>query len=138
MPVIETSAVSLRISGDDLVPDEITALLGVPPTSSHIKGQLLVVSQKLGTTKIAKTGFWILDATKRKPENMNGQIHELLSPMTGDLAVWQSIIKKYRVDLFCGLFLGDSDGGMTLSPQSLKALGERGIELALCVYPGGE
>ena len=74
----------------------------------------------------------------REPEGMNGQIHEILSRMTDDLSIWQSITKRFRVDLFCGLWLTGSDSGMTLSPQSLVALGERGIELGLCIYGDDE
>jgi hypothetical protein len=138
MPVIETSDVALRIGGDDLIPDEITGLLGASPSVSRSKGQMIVVSKKKGTTRIAKSGFWMLNATDREPEDINGQVQEVLSQMTSDLAVWQSITKRYRVDLLCGLFLSGTSGGLTLSPQSLMALAERGIELGLCIYSGDD
>jgi len=78
--------------------------------------------------------MWILDISDREPEDMNSQIEEILGRMTNDLSIWQSIIKRFRVDLFCGLWLSGEEGGMSLSAQSLTALGERGIELAMCIY----
>ncbi len=81
-------------------------------------------------------GVWRLQATDREPEDMDSQIREILSQTTSDLAVWRSIAEKHKIDLFCGLFLGGSNEGMTLSPQSLLALGERGIEMGLDIYSG--
>lgn len=135
MAHVQKSVVTLRIGGDDLIPDEITALLGVSPTDAHVKGQELV-GRKTGRVRIAKSGMWRLEASDREPEDMEGQIREILDQTSGDLGVWQRIGKKYQVDLFCGLFLGGSNEGLTLSPQSLRALGERGIELGLDIYSG--
>jgi hypothetical protein len=81
-------------------------------------------------------GIWMLEAEDREPEGMNGQVQELLGQLTSDLAVWKSIGKKYQIDLFCGIFLGGSNEGMTLSAACLAALGERGIEMGLDIYSG--
>jgi hypothetical protein len=54
------------------------------------------------------------------------------------LAIWRSIGEKHEIDLFCGLFLGVSNEGMSLSSKSLAALGVRGIELALDIYSGDD
>ena len=45
MPVLHHSLVTLRFFGDELNPDEITALLGASPTAAHHKGQQLTGSQ---------------------------------------------------------------------------------------------
>ena len=136
MAQIRQSAVALRIIGDDLIPDEVTALLGTSPTNAVVKGETgkHIVGPKVGDVRVARSGMWTLDASDREPEDMNSQIQEILSRMTSDLSVWQSITKRFRVDLFCGLWLTGSESGMSLSPQSLAALGERGIELAMCIY----
>jgi len=57
--------------------------------------------------------------------------------LTGDLAVWQALA-RFRPDLFCGLFMGSSNDGVSLSPRALLALGERGIELGLDIYEADE
>jgi hypothetical protein len=140
MAKVQKSDVSLRIAGDDLVPAEITALLGASPSHAHVKGERgkHIVGPKIGDVRVARSGQWRFDASDREPEDMDGQIREILSQMTCDLAVWCSITKRYRVDLFCGLFLRGDYGGMSLSPQSLTALGERGIQISLCIYAGDD
>ena len=90
----------LRIMGDDLIPGEITRLLGAPPTCAQTKGDK-ITGKMTGHVRIAKSGMWSLCASDREPEDMNGQIDEILSRVTTDLAVWQTITKKYHSDLFC-------------------------------------
>ena len=130
MSEVHHSIVALRISGDDLVPEEITAMLGASPTRAVIKGEKgrHIVGPKVGDVRVARSGIWTLEASDREPEDMNGQVCQILSQMTGDIAVWQNIVKRYRAELFCGLFLNGTYGGLTLSPQTLATLGERGIE----------
>jgi Domain of unknown function (DUF4279)/SEC-C motif len=136
MSEVNSSTVALRIIGDDLVPEEITAMLGASPNYAVTKGQMgkHIVGPKVGDVRMAKSGMWTLDASDREPEDMNGQVCQILSQMTGDIAVWQNIVKRYRAELFCGLFLNGTYGGLTLSPQTLATLGERGIEIGLCIY----
>jgi len=136
MPVLHHSLVTLRFFGDELNPDEITALLGASPTAAHHKGQQLTGSQP-GAVRIARTGSWRLNAARREPEDLEAQIFEILDQLTSDLAVWQALA-RFRPDLFCGLFMGSSNDGVSLSPRTLLALGERGIELGLDIYEAEE
>ncbi|MDX2111920.1 MAG: hypothetical protein SFY80_16955 [Verrucomicrobiota bacterium] len=50
------------------------------------------------------------------------------------MTVWEHLAKYYSLDLFCGLFLDRNNRGLTLSPKTLKAIGERGIELGFDIY----
>ncbi|HEL3194811.1 TPA: DUF4279 domain-containing protein [Stenotrophomonas maltophilia] len=136
MAVLDQSLVTLRFFGEDLLPEKISALLGATPTASRHKGQELRGSQS-GTVRIARTGSWQLDAERREPEDLEAQIFEILDQLTADLAVWQSLA-RFRPDLFCGLFMGSSNGGVSLSPRALLALGQRGIELGLDIYDAEE
>jgi len=137
MAQVQKSSVCLRICGDDLVPAAITRLLGAKPTAAQTKGEK-IIGRKTGHVRIAKMGMWRLNAKQREPEDMDTQIHEILSQVTSDLTVWRNISEKYQIDLFCGLFLGGSNEGMTLSAQSLAALGERGVEMGLDIYSGSD
>ncbi|WP_035612076.1 DUF4279 domain-containing protein [Haloferula sp. BvORR071] len=137
MAQVERSAACLRIHGEDLDPGEITRLLGVTPTYTTRKGEKLG-GEVGGRVRIAKAGMWSIEASERSPEDLDGQIEEILSQATGDPAVWRTLGEKYPMDLFCGLFLGVTNEGMSLSAKSLAALGERGIELELDIYSGGD
>ncbi|WNH53869.1 DUF4279 domain-containing protein [Stenotrophomonas oahuensis] len=132
MGAFDHSMAALRFFGDELVPDEISALLGAKPTESHYRGQELV-GRHSGIKRIAKTGSWRLRAAERKPEDLEGQIFEILEQLTQDLSIWASL-SRFEPDLFCGLFMGSSNDGMYLSAKALLALGERGITLGLDTY----
>jgi len=136
MAAFDHSLVTLRFFGDDLLPDEISALLGAAATASHHKGQELAGSHS-GVVRIARTGSWRMASMRREPEDLETQIFEILDQLTGDPAIWKSLA-RFRPDLFCGLFMASSNDGVSLSPKVLLALGERGIELGLDIYDAHE
>jgi hypothetical protein len=78
--------------------------------------------------------MWCLHSRDHEPENLDGQIEAILAKLTGDVQTWQDLARRFRVDLFCGLFMGHANERLAISPASLVALGQRGIELALDVY----
>jgi hypothetical protein len=126
MAHVKKSTVSLRVYGKDLIPDKISVLLGACPTSG-----LTMAENKAG-----KVGMWRLQASSREPADLDSQIQELLSQITGDLAVWQSITDKYQADIFFGLFMGRRNEAVAISAQSMAALGTRGIRMGLDIYGG--
>lgn len=136
--VYETLA-SLRIFGDDLDPDEISALLGASPTSCAIKGQDRVGRDGI-KRGVVRTGRWLLEAIPRQPEDLDSQIVELLSALTSDAAVWRRLAARFKADIFCGLFMKESNEGLGLRPETLEMVGSRGLSLGFDIYgpsPGG-
>ena len=133
MGSLDHSIVTLRIFGDDLIPQKMSELLGASPDSAHVKGEELV-GKSTGQVRIARTGSWRLEARHRYPEDIESQVFEILGRLTSDLAVWRSICANYKVNMFCGLFMASSNDGLELSPRALLALGERGIPLWLDIY----
>lgn len=131
MAHLHRSAAALRVAGDALDPKEITRLLGCRPTDCYMKGD---VKHSKHRDIVRKTGMWSLQATDRQPEDLNAQVAELLRQLTPDLSVWTSLSQQFEVDLFCGFFMQESDEGLDISAQTLKALGDRGVKLGLCLY----
>lgn len=136
MGAIEYSKATLRIFGDDLIPEYVSNLLGGTATKSK-KGDK-DVSKTSGKVQIAKTGSWHFQAKKREPEDLNAQIEVILSQLTSDLAIWEKLYQSYNVDMFCGLFMGNWNDGLSLSPEIMLALGQRRIVLSLDVYSGSD
>jgi hypothetical protein len=134
MATLARSVASLRITGDSLEPDEITRLLGHPPTKSQTKGQELHGSS--GRTRVAKFGGWWLEAQEAIPADLDDQARELLERLTADLSVWLDVSSRFKVDLFCGWFMQAQNEGIGIAATTLRALGERGIELSLDIYGG--
>lgn len=130
MGPVKRSKVSLRIGGIDLNPDEITNLLGCQPTRVRTRGTAI----KTGSDFISPSGGWSLHVTESSPEDLDGQIAELLSKLTSDLEVWALIGSRFKLDIFCGLFMSNGNQGLSLSVASLDALSRRGIELCLDIY----
>jgi hypothetical protein len=130
---VAESKTTLRIFGDDLDPDEVSRLLGGIPTLSEKKGD--AITKKSGT-RIARTGRWDLRAEPRSasPEDVDGQIAELLSKLTPDISVWKALAGKYKMDFFVGLFMKESNEGLVVSATTMKLLGERGISLGFDIY----
>jgi Domain of unknown function (DUF4279) len=65
------------------------------------------------------------------------QIKSILGKLTSDVSSWKRLAAAFEVDLFCGHFMQKENEGLSISPESLAMLGERGIALALDIY-GGE
>ncbi len=133
MAHLERSVATLRIMGDELVPEEMSRLLGAEPTSSHERGHQ-GVSGPSGRIVARNSGMWHLRAKETKPENLDWQVSELLGLVTSDLSVWSSIAARFRVDLFCGWFMGSGNEGVAISPETMVALGQRGIQLSIDIY----
>jgi hypothetical protein len=131
MAALYKSVASLRIAGDALDPTEVTRLLGAEPSWGQVKGQQL--PSKSGT-RVARIGMWSLEATPMEPEDLNSQVAELLGRLTSDLEVWKSLGDRFEIDLFCGWFMEGSNEGVSISPETLIALGEREIELGIDLY----
>jgi hypothetical protein len=131
MGKLESSQASIGFYGDDLDPSDITLALG-EPTVAVAKGEAWV--NEYGTERTAKTGSWLLVAETREPEELDWQINDLLSRLNDDLVAWRSFAGRYRGRVFCGLFLASQNDGLTLRPETLVRIGERGLVVDLDIY----
>ncbi len=58
----------------------------------------------------------------------------MLEGLTQDFDVWHSLAGRYKIDVFCGWFMKESNEGVDITSETLVALGQRGIALALDIY----
>lgn len=131
---MKRSAASLRVFGEALDPDEITRLLGKPPSGAHRKGDVVGPRKN----RVAPQGSWRLAANDREPGDLDSQVEEILGGITDDLSIWRHIGQMSAIDLFCGVWLDGSAEEFYLSPATLIKLGERGIWLTLDTYAAVE
>jgi hypothetical protein len=68
------------------------------------------------------------------PRTFLGQISEILGELPQDPDVWRRLGAKYRIDLFCGVFMGSANDGLSFPGDLLKLLCERSIALNLDIY----
>lgn len=133
MSALHRSLATLRLSGDDLNPVEITKLLGCEPTRQQSKGEL-TESRHGWAPRIAGYGAWRLEATVTEPANIDAQVAELLGKVSAEMSVWHDLTERFHVNIFCGWFMKEGNEGIDLSPDTLLALGSRRLPLALDIY----
>jgi len=128
---LESTVVSLRIFGEDLDPDELTAMLGTSPTAAFRKGDPR--STRPGSPPRPE-GSWHLKSERASPGDLDSQIRDLLARTTKDPTVWRRIHDRFRADLFAGLFMTSANDGLTLTPDTLSAASVRGLAIGLDIY----
>jgi hypothetical protein len=133
MAALARSRAALRLFGADLRPEEITALLGAAPTSSHRRGE---PDHRRRSARLRTDGGWVLEADDTTPADPDRQIAQILDQLTADPAVWQSLAARFKLDMFCGWFMDELNEGVSLSVASLRSLAERGILLDMDIYGG--
>jgi hypothetical protein len=127
--LLPTVRASLRICGDELMPEEVTKLLGCTPSRSHRKGDTITSKKFIHS---APTGVWLLNS--HREGGVGRIVNGLLDSVTGDPQVWQMLSKNFRVECFVGVFATSINSGFSISADTLKRLGDLGIALALDLY----
>jgi len=113
------SQVSLRIFGDDLDPGEISNILGVASTHSERKGEV-IIENVTKNKRTATTGRWSISSNLPSETDVEDKPSELLDQVSNGEAVWDLINKKYKVDIFCGMFMEAENREFSLSVKILK------------------
>lgn len=123
---VDRWTVALRVYGDELDPDSISALLGCPPSSAQRRGD-----------PFPKKGRWVLEIDSRncaENDQVDDGIKMLLARLPSDRAVWVSLTSTYAVNIFCGVFLASSNQGFGVSTEALRLLSDRSLEIGFDVY----
>ena len=132
MAAIARVRASLRVLGDALEPDEVSALLGHEPTRCHRKGD------KCGPhgASIEPTGAWILDSRISEKAEVEDHVESILALLSNDADEWASLTERFSASILCGIFLDQYNEGFELSPRLCKALASRGLVIAFDIYSG--
>lgn len=89
-------------------------------------------------TRTATFGMWLLEAQETEPGNLDTQVSDILSRLTTDASAWAQLHASYGVHLFCGWFMEYGNEGISIEPETMSALGERGILLDIDMYSGDD
>ena len=81
--------VTLRFAGDDLDPDEISAILPVKPTRAHRKGEEFFAGPRAGNLR-GRTGMWFLATDKLVPsDNLQDHLAFVQKLLSSDAGRYQ-------------------------------------------------
>jgi hypothetical protein len=127
---------TLRISGDHLDPREITTLLGVEPDLAYRKGGVWKTPR--GTPVVGRTGLWNVRAKDVVSDSFEEAIARFLSGIPAAPDVFSALASRFRLELFCGLFLNEYNSGLEISPAVMTLMVERGISLDLDIYSSSD
>ncbi|HTE39575.1 MAG TPA: DUF4279 domain-containing protein [Steroidobacteraceae bacterium] len=95
--------------------------------------ELDAVSELLGCVS-DNPNRWIIAAPESEGAKLDDQVASILGRLATDLEIWRQVSSKYRVDIFCGLFLERPNRGVSISPDTMTQLGARGIEFGFDIY----
>lgn len=130
-------SISIEIHSDDLVPDEVTSLLGVEPTQVQQKGKPWVTPNGKHV-RVGKFGRWSLELKPNETDEWDvaEAAKILLSRVPADSAKWRALSSRARVRLSVGVSLGSFNQGLSVDPALLRLLADREMQLDLDIYAG--
>lgn len=134
-----TISVTLRLTGDDLIPQEITSFLAVDPTTSRRKGEIRISSTKKEI--VAKTGVWAWKISDF--ENDLGLL-DLIENLRAKFQLAGVVLKKLPgvenawVDLCVESDAGSQERAVVelfLDEKAIGSLYALGLPIEITVYP---
>lgn len=132
MDSLQRASATLLINGDDLIPSDLTALLGATPRLGVLKGETYLTSH--GKEMVARTGMWHFGGDYRSPPDLDEQISALLSALPSESGLWSNLTLRFECWLSVGAYLNGWTGGITLSPSTLTLLSERSLPIDFDLY----
>jgi hypothetical protein len=126
--------VSLRLTGDGVEPDEVTAALGLEPTYSARKGDHFRQNPRY---MVHRSNIWTHSVTADSNVPFEEQIPSLLDQLEARSVALDDLLDRADVEaeLFLGFSSGDGQGGTFFPPGLLSRIGALGLALDLDLYP---
>ena len=126
----KSSQACLWIGGDALRPDQISAILGLEPTQSGVKGERYGPRHNL----VRRASFWLLKCPLSDRLPLAKHLKWLLDLFEPKLDLINSIAKGSTVMFFCGFSSENGQGGVTFDPTLLSRLANFGILFVLDLH----
>ncbi len=113
--------VDLRISGEHLVPGEITSILGIEPTRAWAKGDGF---QSKGGTRNRPWGMWHLTTQDDNSKSLESHCERLLGLLKGREGAIKALVARgdVYVDIAIWLNAGGEPTGFQLRAETLREL----------------
>jgi uncharacterized protein DUF4279 len=125
--------VCLRLLGDELVPQEITAILRCDPTSAGCKGEPRI-GPNGDVRGHRRIGVWIREHKPNADDTVDEAIAEILAELPSDPQLWQSLQQRFKIDLICDITVRGVNQGFELSPDVLKRVAALDIPLGVDIF----
>ena len=130
--VVDETRVWLGLYGELLDPIEISATLGLEPTSAHKRGDAR------RTAGPWPQGAWILTKEGEPSEQPAEVLRVLLDALPSDPDVWAALRGRFAVRLTFGLHLDAFNRGFDLPPELVGRIASIGAIVGFDIYCDGE
>jgi Domain of unknown function (DUF4279) len=126
-------SISLIIRADELVPENVTRLLLVEPTRSHVKGQPR--SERAGAP-VAGFGSWTVSLPPQETDewDVSEAVRRLISRFRQNSGVWKMLPAGAEVRLSMGPHLEATNQDFSLPSDILQFCADRNIDIDFDVY----
>ena len=129
---IDAGEFCLRISSNDLDPEEITGLLRLEPTESHRRGDSF---GKHGHTY--KFGQWRFSTARldfHAGRSCEECFDDFMRGLPGDLAVWERIAGRHEAEVYISLWMRTWNRDFDISSFAIGELARRKLRLHVDTY----
>ncbi len=130
---LETHA-RFQISGDDLIPQTVTNRLGIEPSSSWAKGDLL--PSRSGTIR-RRTGTWMLESEGRlQTTSLERHVLFLLTDLEPRAAVICAFLREtgFEASFACYWMSSSNHGGPIVSNDTVRRISQLGASIWFDFY----
>jgi hypothetical protein len=123
-------SVSLCLYGEDLRPNEVTALLGVEPTDSFERGY-----RRKPHSRPMHHGGWFFQARGQPPQGPDDLARSVLTRFSVPPETWAAARQRYKVELRVGVHVAAGwNKGFSLTPTTLNLIAMTGAEVGFDLY----
>jgi hypothetical protein len=130
--IVDESSATLAVYGENLEPQDVTALLGVEPTRAFRKGD------KQGPRSPAMPhGAWFLEVRGIAPAGPDTQLEILLSKLRAPGSVWRELNDRYTVQVRFAVHFEGWNKGFELNKNLTSRLADLGAGLTFDIYGYG-
>ena len=126
----DESSFTLAVYGENLVPSDVSKLLGVEPTKSFERGY-----RRRPTSRPMPHGAWFLEARTQRPGKPDELVRSVLMRLSVSEETWAELRTHYRAQLRMALHSSGFNQDFVLSSSTLQLIASAGLELIVDLYP---
>lgn len=125
---VDKTSITLAIYGDDLIPEQISQLLGYE--AEYIRRG----ERRSPTASPYQKSAWLLKQKGEAPITAEEIIQEILSKVSADLRIWQELSSRYDVQVRIAIHIEDWNKGFDLSAETIQQIAGLGAKMVFDIY----
>jgi hypothetical protein len=130
-----------KIFGDDFPVNEVTQLLGIEPSESYNKGDVIVRPKNdnliNNTVKYRKKTAWVLSSGYQESYDVKEQLDEILEPLKNKSVIINQLNTKYKLECIFSIVIIMENGytpGLHLDNEQIEFANSINAEFDIDLY----